>query len=239
METELKESSEQETQTEAVVEEKVTEKVEEPMVPLHEHTALRSRAQTAEVDNARLKGQIDILTAQQTTEAPVNVSPVDREIARQREEDPDLTDDDIVITAKTFRDQEAWKVQTANQASEDAAASDLKVQQAISVQTAYKVHDDYMDVINQGDKLLTEGQLLDCRNAGADFGEKSYQMCKSAIEKANLKAAPESSEQTDDEKVAADAAAKVKADAEAEKAVPSQESILSNISLQTTRVQNL
>jgi hypothetical protein len=60
-------------------------------------------------------------------------------------------------------------------------------------------------------------------------------MCQKAIELAKPKAVPESSEQTEAEKLAAEA--KVKADADA--VVASQDSILSNVSLQTSRVMNL
>lgn len=238
METKQEQSSEEAQEALAAAEvSSASESVQEPTVPLHEHTALRTRAQDAEVSLARAQGQLDALSAQRQTDAPAALSPLEVETARQMEEDPDLNADDVVITAKTYKDQKLYEQQTANQVAESAAASDHATMQGASAVRARIVHDDYDQVIRNGENLLTKYQKMEVLDAGKEFGEVSYAMCRKAIEAS--KPALKSSEQTDEEKVVAEAAAKLKAEKEAEAAIPSQEAILSNVSLDTTRVMNI
>ena len=200
--------------------------VQEPTVPLHQHTELRGRAQQAEVANARLQGQIDAMTAQQATEAPAAISPLDAEIARQKAEG--IADEDMSISPAIIKADKLFDQQVENQAAEAAAANDLVIMQGASAVRSRLVHDDYDQVIHDGENLLNKYQKAEVLDAGKDFGQVSYDMCKAAIEAS--KPAPKSSEPEPEPKEEPEPK---------KEEVPSQESILSNVSLQTMRVQNL
>ena len=234
--TETEQSSEE---AEVVTEETpaASKPVQEPTVPLHDHTALRSKLQDERVANARLQGQLDAQAAQQAKRAPAAISPLDAEEARQREEG--IPDDEMTISPAIIRADKLYDQQLANQAAETAAKQNHEASQRASARTFALVHDDYAEVVRQGMSHLSKYQEAEILDAGADFGEKSYNMCKKAIEAS--KPAPEPSEQTETEKLAAEAKAKEEANkkAEANKQPGSRDAILAGVSDSTARVMNL
>ncbi len=211
---------------------------EEPTVPLHVHTALRSRAQTAEVAQARAEGKLEALQGQNIKTA--TVSPLDAAKTAYIEENGDL--EGFSFSVELYESQEAYKAHQATEAVKSDAAFTLANEQAVSVRSIRLVHDDYDAVINEGEALLTKGEHLDVISTGAKFGTFSYAKCKAAIERAKpvekTEAAPktELSKLEAEAKVKAEAEAKVKADAEK---VPSQDEVLKSDNPRIGHVMNL
>jgi len=231
METKPESSEVEEQVTEEATnteEEKVTSPAEEPTVPLHVHTALRSRAQTAEIEAAELRGKVSIMQQQQVKQTPPAVSPIAEYIAQQKAEG--VEDDDIVINAPLYQKQRVYDAQVANETAANTAANDRAVAQATSTRAAMQVHTDWQEVIDKGQSLLSKGQHLDVISAGKDFGELAYAKCKAAIERNKPEPEPkaepapkkEPSEQTGDEKP--------KDGEKSKEEVKSQEEILANAS---------
>jgi hypothetical protein len=197
----------------------VEKPVDEPLVPLHKVTALRTRAQMAEIAQARAEGE---LAGIRQAQAPPAKSPLDVEIARQAAEG--IAEEDMTISPKVIRAHELYKEQVANQEAAARAAQELAVQQQVSKAKAIAVHDDWYDVIAAGQALLTPGELVDLNAAGVDFGESAYKKCIEAIErnKPAQEAAPEKKpDESEAEKKAREAAEAAK--------VPSQEEILAEV----------
>ena len=190
------ESQEQEVAQEAL-EAAATEEVKaspaeaEPTVPLHVHTALRGRAQTAEIAQARAEGKLEAL--QQQNVATATVSPLDAEIARQRVDG--IEEEDISIPASVIQADKLYERNQIVAAEEAAAKQQLGNIQIASMNTAKLVHADWQEVINAGQNLLTNGESMDVAAEGSNFGELAYEKCKAAIERANpvtkTEAAPE------------------------------------------------
>jgi len=157
------------------------EAVEEPKVPLHEHTALRSRAQAAELEAAELKGRLAAMTEMQTKQTPAAKSPLDLEIERQAAEGID--EDDMVISPALYRKQQIYDKQIANQQAEARAKEEINAKRLSSVNNAKAKYDDWQTVIDAGGSLLTKGEVVDLEDAGVDFGEKTYKKCLAAIER--------------------------------------------------------
>ena len=82
-------------------------------------TALRSRAQAAELEAAELKGKLAGIQEAATKTAPPAVSPLDAEITRQAAEG--IAEDDMTISPAIYRKHELFKEQVANQNAETPA----------------------------------------------------------------------------------------------------------------------
>ncbi len=162
---------------------------DEPTVPLHKHTALRTRAQNAELEAAELKGRIAGMQETQTQAAPAAKDPLDVEIERQRTEG--VADEDMNISPVVYRRHEQHVKQVDNAAAQAVAAGQLRIQQNASKTTAMAVHDDFNEVINAGQNHLTKGELLDIEGAGENFGETCYSKCKAAAERSKPEKKPD------------------------------------------------
>lgn len=207
------------------------ESVKEPTVPLHEHTKLRTRAQTAEIKNAKLEGRLEAIEAAQAKSIPAAISPLDAEIARQRLEG--IEDDEMTISPTIYRKDQLWNKQRDNQVADATKTANLKHAQGVSADAMRAKHADYDEVLIAGQVHLTQGEFLDVQNAGfdgqnpnVDYGELAYNKCKAALERANpdkkTETAPNlsESEKAEAAKKAAEEAAKK------EIVVPTQEEIL-------------
>lgn len=220
MSSEVEEKQELTVEATDTEEEKTSPVEDEPTVPLHAHTALRGRAQKAEIEAAELRGKVSVLQSQQIE--TTTVSPLDTAKAAYIKENGDL--DGFTLSAELYEQQEAYKAHQATKTAEGEAAITLANQQATSIHASKLVHDDWQEVLDAGEKLLTRGEHLDITSSGEKFGELAYAKCKAAIERSKpvkeTSAAPETktSEQ--------EAKAKKKADEEA----PSQADILANAS---------
>ena len=148
-------------------------------------TALRSRAQAAELEAAELKGKLAGIQEAATKAAPPAVSPLDAEIARQAAEG--ITEDEMTISPAIYRKHELFKEQVANQKAETQAKTDKAAIMEQSRAKAKTDIPDWVDVVTAGQGNLTPGELLDLENAGVDFGKEAYAKCKSAIERAKAK----------------------------------------------------
>lgn len=202
--------------------------VKEPAVPLHEHTALRQRAQQAEVDKARLEGELAGMKTQQASNAPAVISPYDAEVARQEAEG--IGEEDMKFTPKILRAQDAYNKQVANQEATATAKQQMLNQQVASANKAKTEHEDWQATISAGQALLTPGELLDLEQTGVDFGEVAYEKCQTAIAR-SAKTEPDNTapNKKDDKKSESEAEKKAAAEkvaAEKAKVVPTQQEIL-------------
>ena len=199
----------------------VEKPAEAPTVPLHQHTALRTRAQTAELAQARAEGKLE---AYEQAQAPAVTSPLDAEIARQAAEG--IAEEDMTVSPSIIRAQEQHKEQITNQEAATRTAQNLAVEQQTSKAKAVAVHDDWQDVIDRAGSLLTPGELVDLNAAGANFGEAAYAKCTEAIERNKPVQKVAAPEKKPDE---SEAEKKVRVAAETAK-VPTQQEILAEIS---------
>ena len=209
----------------------------EPVVPLHEHTALRSRAQAAEVEAANYKGQLTALQSQ-TAEQTVKKSPMDIEIARQIEDGID--EEDMTITPALYRQQQVFEKQQAEQASIAETTTVRQTAQLASTELAKVAHDDWQEVVTAAFKHMTKGEILDIESEKDNFGEVAYAKAQQVLERVKpvKTTAPETelSKSEAEAKVKADAEAKTKADA---KKVPSQDEVLKSDNPRISHVMNL
>jgi len=188
---------------------------DEPTVPLHKHTALRTRTQAAELEAATLRGRIEGLQEAQTKAAPAQMSPIEIEAARQIAAGDISTEDEMAISPALYRKQKVYETQQANVAAKATAENQLRLQQGASKTKAMAAHDDFNDVIMAGQNYLTQGELLDLENAGADFGEQCYGKCKQAAERAKPEPKPEKPA-PNESKSEAEKAAKEKAEVQSQ-----------------------
>ncbi len=175
-------------------------------VPLDKHVALRHRAQTAEIEAAELRGRVSALEQVNTTHAPAAKSPLEL-----RAEEDDCSVGEVRMDGDLYQKQAAWDRQQENVNAQAVADKALAVDTFTSMNEAKIAHDDWQTVIDAGDRLLSAGEQLDIKNAGAKFGEVAYAKCKVAIErnKPVEEAAPKLSESEQKAKDEADAAKKV------------------------------
>lgn len=195
---------------------------EEPQVPLHTVTALRTRAQEAEVAQARAEGELAALKQAQTQQAPAPKSPL-----QLRAEEEGVSVSEVQMDGALYEAQKEYDQQVANQAAQATATQKLGVQQLASTQKAKTVHEDWQEVILAGQALLSPGELVDISAAGNDYGELAYEKCQAALarNKPESDAAPE----TKQSKSEAEAKAKAEAEAKAKENVPSQQEILKDV----------
>jgi len=163
-ESQTEQKNAQEALDAAVTEEAKPVEVE-PSVPLHVHTALRGRAQDAEIAQARAEGKLEALQSQNL--ATATVSPIDAEIARQKAEGID--EEDMQISPAVIKADKQYERNQAAIAAEATAKQQLGQLQVGSMNTAKLVHDDWQDVVNAGQSLLTPGQAIDIAAAGDNF----------------------------------------------------------------------
>ena len=185
-------------------------------VPIAKHVALRHRAQSAEIAQARAEGELNAIRQQQASLKPAAKSPLDLEIERQA--NMGILEEDMTITPTLYRRQQLYDQQVANQAAESDRQHALGKVQKKSLMVAAAKHEDWQDAVAKGDGLLTQGEVLDIVNTGEGFGEFYYAKLQGAIERN----APKS------ESKAETAPEKKLSKSEAEK-VPTQQEILNNL----------
>lgn len=196
------------------------EKSAEETVPLHKHTALRTRAQAAEVAQARAEGE---LAGIRQAQAPAAKSPLDAEIERQAAEG--IAEEDMTFTPALYRKQQSHDQQIAKQAATEEAARKLAIKQVASKNKAMADHEDWPEVIAAGEIHLTPGELVDIQNAGADFGEVVYSKCQTAAARHKPKTDTAPEKKPDESEAEKKEAEKIAADEK----VPTQEEILAAV----------
>lgn len=191
--------------------------VTEPKVPLHEHTALRQRAQAAEIAQARAEGELVAIKQQSASDVLAAKSPLDLEVERQVA--MGIPEEDMTITPALYRRQYLHDMQVANQAAEANRKNELGVVQLASANKAKAAHEDWQEVVAAGDGLLTPGEVLDIAATGEGFGEMYYVKLQAAIERNKPKSESETNTapETKPSKL------------EAEPKVPTQQEILKGI----------
>ena len=131
------------------VEEKVEEKVvEEPeMMPVAAHVAykhkMQERVSSAQIEAAEARGRASAMEAQNV--APPAKSPLDLEMERQAADG--IAEDDMSITPKTLRAEQAFQNNLASEAANIESQKALGVTQNASIGTARLVHDDFDAVV--------------------------------------------------------------------------------------------
>lgn len=159
---------------------------EEPVISeekaVAKFTALRSRAQAAEVESAELRGKIAGMQ-----EAAAKVAPPAKSPLQLRAEQDGVSIGEVQMDGALYEAQRTHDQQIANQkAATDAKAEKAKVMETSRTASRAK-HDDWNEITIAGEGHLTPGQMLDLENAGMDFGEQAYEMCKAAIERVKPK----------------------------------------------------
>ena len=162
---------------------------------------LRTEKHGTEVAMAEMRGQINSLQSANVTQAPAAKSPLEL-----RAEAEECSVGEVQMDGALYRDQAAWDKNQANLRSQD----DLVAIQSQSAAAAKIVHEDYGQVLADGEELLNRKDLSAINKAGANFGEVAYERCQAAIKrnKPVEEAAPELSESEQKEKDAADAVKK-------------------------------
>ena len=146
-----------------------------------DHTALRTRAQKAELALARAQGQIAGMEQAALKQSPAAISPLDAEIARQTAEGIDEVD--MTIPPSVIRADKLWEAQQRNQVVEQDKRKALVGEQDKSATVARGKNADWDAIVLAGQQLLTQGELLDIQNAGADYGDMAYKKCQAAVER--------------------------------------------------------
>lgn len=195
---------------------------EELKVPLHTVTALRTRAQQAEVAQARAEGELAALKQVQSQQVPAPKSPL-----QLRAEEEEVSIGEVKMDGALYEAQKEHDQQIATQATQAEATRKLGVQQLASTNKAKAAHEDWQKVVLDGQALLSPGELVDIGAAGDDFGELAYAKCATALaqNKSETDAAPEKKLS----KSEAEAKAKAEAEAKAKEKVPSQQEILKGV----------
>jgi hypothetical protein len=188
----------------------------EPKVPLHEHTALRKRAQSAELEAANLRGQLEATSRTAQTQTPEK-GPLQLEIERQVAEGIDEAD--MTVSPKIILAQEAYAKAVNEQAATANAQQAVTTKQRASAALSKVKHDDFQTVINEGLALMTRGQIADAEDEIENFGENLYAKSQEIIAK---NAKPESETETAPEEKPSES------EAEKEK-VPTQTEILDSL----------
>ena len=199
----------------------------EPTVPLHKHTALRQRAQDAERGKAFAEGQLSTMQQLSAQQAPPAKSPLELEVERQAAEG--IAEEDMVVSPAIIRADKLHDQQVANQTTKVRVANELATKQAVSMNAAKVKHEDWQTVCDTAEQLLTPGEYLDIKSAGADFGEKAYRMCQVAIER--NKPATETALKNEEELSKSEAKAKADAEAKAKETVKTQDEKLNDPSV--------
>ncbi len=178
---------------------------------------LRTEKHGTAVALAEMKGQIDTLHQVNTAHAPAAKSPLDL-----RAEEDDCSVGEVRMDGDLYQKQQAWDRQQANLLAQD----DMKTTQMQSAAAAKIAHEDYGQVLADGEELLNRKDLDAINKAGSNFGEVAYEKCQAAIKrnKPVEEAAPELSESEQKTKDEADAVKKAE---EAEKG-KSQDEILAD-----------
>lgn len=191
--------------------------LKEQSVPVPKFQAMRQRAQTAEIEVAKLQGRVEAMQEAQQQQGSAPKSPVDLEIERQVAEG--IAAEDVTITAKVYKAQKQYEQQIAQQQTESAANNELAAIQTASVAKSKAKYADWQDVTVTALPLLTQGEVLDISKAGDNYGEFAYEKCKAAIARNAPKA----------NSVSEEPALKPKKDESDTGKVPTQEEILKGI----------
>ena len=181
--SEVKEEDLEALEAAASAEEEETSPAEEPEkgVPIAKHVALRHRAQSAEIAQARAEGELNALRQQQASQKPAAKSPLDLEIERQA--NMGILEENMTITPALYRKQQLYDQQVANQTAESDRQHALGKIQKKSIMAAQANHEDWQQAVARGDGLLTPGEVLDIVNTGDGFGELYYAKLQEAIER--------------------------------------------------------
>lgn len=203
----------------------------EKTVPLHAHTALRERAQKAELDAANLRGQLSVMTETAKVAEPEK-SPI---VLAAEEQGKPI--DEILVDGKLLREQQAWDKRQDEQVTTVQAKQEVTRKQGVSTKAAMGKHADFLEVAEAGFALMTEGQKVDINNETENFGEVLYATAQKVIAD---NADPESKTETAPEKKQSESEAEEKKKEETEK-VPTQDEILaeSNADPDTLRAAQL
>lgn len=186
-------------------------------------TALRHRAQAAELEAAELKGRLAGIQEVNAKAAPPAKSPL-----QLRAEQDGVAVDEVQMDGALYQAQRRHDDQVANQKAETKAKADKTAALKKSMDAAKANNADWQDVISAGEQHLTPGEMLDLENAGVDFGEQAYVKCKAAIERNK----PKTETPAPDKKPG---------EPEEEAETPSRDEILADIGVdkQTESVMNL
>lgn len=203
----------------------------EKTVPLHDHTALRKRAQTAERAQAFAEGQLAAINQAAKTQTPAVKSPMELEIERQTAEGIDQADQ--TFTPAIMQAELDYRDQVANQAVADKATAELHAKQVASTTTAKAKHEDWQTVVSTAYALMTPGEIVDIERESVNFGEVAYAKAQEAI----TRNAPESKTKTAPEKKQSGSEAEVKTEVK----VQTQDEILAEVQADdaTARAVNL
>ena len=173
----------------------------EPTVPLHKHTALRDRAQAAEVAQARAEGQLAAINEAAKNQAPAVKSPMQTEIDRQTAEGID--ESDMTFSPRVFKAELDHRDQVTAQTATAKATDALHATQVASTNAAKGRHEDWQTVVSTAYASMTPGEILDIEREGENFGEVAYAKAQQVLARnatvSKTEAAPEKKSESEAE----------------------------------------
>ncbi len=160
---------------------------QEDKVPLSKYMATKNRAKDAELENARLQGElqgIEKATAK-TEDAAVALSPVQKEMAAQEVNSEDELDLTGAEAMKLMRAETAFEKKQEDTKAVQTNTQTVKQAQATSYREAIDANDieglDFKTIVTEGEKLLTRGEGIDLGDMTDGFGDAVYKKCLNAI----------------------------------------------------------
>ena len=160
---------------------------QEDKVPLSKYMATKNRAKDAELENARLQGElqgIEKATAK-TEDAAVALSPVQKEMAAQEVNSEDELDLTGAEAMKLMRAETAFEKKQEDTKTAETSTQTTKQAQATSYREAIEANDieglDFKTIVTEGEKLLTRGEALDLGDMTDGFGDAVFKKCLNAI----------------------------------------------------------
>lgn len=183
-----------------------------------ERTTAREGRRVAELDAARKQGELDALRQAQAVQEK---SPMEKAAEKQ-----ECSMDEVQMTGKLYRDQQAFEASHASAKSEQETYARQERQYNAGLGTIPAAERD--ELIATGGHLLTDGDKQNIWQAGTNSGKELKRILTFRIEQANLQPSAEAdkkkTEKTD--KSTAEEKAKKEAEEKAKGVVPTQEEVL-------------
>ncbi len=160
---------------------------EEGHVPLAKYMGEKNRRREMELENAELRGEnkarSEMSATTQTavaTKSPTQLLMEDQEVGSI--EELRLTG---VEAYQLARDEQAFESKQAESKTAETTAQSVKQAQTESCNAAKDTYADegleFSSILSEGEKLLTEGEMLDLSKSKDDFGKVAYEKCLHAI----------------------------------------------------------
>jgi len=179
--SEQQEVENEETPLETEAPEELVEQPEPTTVPVHVVEKLREDRRQADLDKARLEGELNVYKQKEVAVAAVQQKSPMELVAEEQGIDTTQAgwQREIVLDGELYGKQAAWD--KANEVKETIRQSLL---------TTAKNNPDFQSVINQGEDYLTIRDRKELDQCTSNYGQRAYELCKKALERSGIVAAP-------------------------------------------------